>query len=249
MNASGHRQSDPLARIGDQLVAAARRRTSARRRRRRGLVVAALAGALLMLTGAALGVSGVNTGVPVIDDLIDEAPTTADSPLGDGRFPAGSAPPKSGFSPTDAKSVSPPWRVTVPDGTQRTVVGYTTDEGICIATADLGDRRPDSRGCNGGNSFRRAMRRTPALVSFGGGPGPFVSFSGFARANVKAIVARTPTQRAEAQLSPPWKADPSTTVKMFYVFLDGDRGDFFRDLPPLDFQATLEDGRTVPLGP
>lgn len=250
MNVTGEHHGDPLAAIGGELVAAARRRASARRRRRRRLVVAALAGAMVMLTGAALavtGVPGVSTGVPAIDDLLDRSQAPP-SPEDDTSAPDGE-PPVPQLRPASAESVSPPLAVTLPDGTQATAVGYRTVHGsICTALAREGDRRVGNIGCLGGRFFRRQLAREPArVIGGGGGPGGLNIASGFARPEVEAITARTPTERAEAQLSPTWKPDANTTVKMFYVFLEA--SDRSPRPPQIALEARLEDGTTVPVGP
>lgn len=259
MNAPGRHSADPIAAIKDELVAAARRRTSARRRRRRGVLVTAIAGALLVLTGAAIAVTGgVSTGVPAIDELLDQAseppPTAPNSERnrGDARLPSGVKPPVPQVKPGDAESVSPPLRVTLPDGTEATAVGYRTADGsICTAIAQTGD--PSAAvggvggvGCLGGRLFRRDLERSAGRAIGGGGGSAGLTASGFARADVEAITARASGHRTEAQLSPAWNPDPRTSIKMFYVFLQ---------VPPTSqgrptrvrLQARLEDGSTVPL--
>lgn len=247
MSAPGERHRDPITALRDELVAAARRTASARRRRRRTLVLAALVGGLVMLTGAALAVTGAVTGVstrvPAIDDLLDRRPPP---PTSEDDTPPGE-PPVPQVRPADAESVSPPFEVTLPDGKRATAVGYRTADGsICTAIARDGERRLGNIGCLGRRFFRRELARNPVrLIGGAGGPGGLAIHSGFARPDVQAITARTSTERAQAQLSPSWKPDPNTTIRMFYVFLDAT--DSFP--PQITLKVRLGNGSTLRSAP
>ena len=145
---------------------------------RRALLVAAVLVGLFALAGGAIALSGVSTGVPAIDRLLDGATRDfADVPRGAPR------------------PLFQPQRGSVSDklsfefrGHRYTAVGFAPRMGRSVRRS--WSRSPSGRtariGCIGAPSLRRSLAQDPGRLSGGGGRRPTIAH-GFARAEVVSL--------------------------------------------------------------
>jgi hypothetical protein len=184
-----------------------------RRAPRRALLVAALVLALPAAAFAGLALSGVGTGVPAIDRLLDRA---------NGDFkdaPPGAPVPR--FQPRPG-SVSKPLRFRF-GRMHYTSVGFRAHDGtVCSALVDpRAVRASGGIGCVGVRSLRSGLRTEPLFLS-GGGGGRIQVAHGFARADVVALTLLGAGHHGVVALSEPWKPgiDNGTQVRFFYIATD-----------------------------
>jgi hypothetical protein len=214
---------------------------SSGRARRRVLLVAAVVGALFALAGGALALSGVSTGVPAIDRLLDGATRDVED-----------APPRSPvprFQPQPG-SVSPKLRFEF-RGHEYTAVGFRAEDGsVCSALVEPRSVRANGGiGCIGARSLRRTLAEAPGRLS-GGGGGPFTIANGFARAEVMGLALTGAGHHGMVALSKPWRpaGEGGEPIRFFYVVMDAAPGARWPLLPKgVEIEARLADGRVVTL--
>lgn len=251
------RTHDPLGRIHAGLVAAVRQRQASRRRRRRVLAVCAAAAGLLATTGGAIAVTGTTTGVPAIDrwfDFLEER--RPPPPATHGSAPQGDVRPAGG-------TVSSPFEVELGGGARAVAVAYESRGGMmCIGLADPGDvEGPPSggTGCLSKRLLKGELRAVPGRRVGGSGLNtstgrPAILVKGFARQDVRRIVATTTTGKPLASgLSRPWAPSgwDGEPIRAWVAVITGYLTDP-HDGPPLrqiEVEVQLADGRRVPVRP
>jgi hypothetical protein len=231
----------------DDVVQRSRRlgRPSRGRAPRRALLVAAVVVALLALAGGALALtgslSGVSTGVPAIDGLLDGATRDFED------VPPGA--PRPLFQPQRG-SVSDKLRFEF-RGHRYTAVGFRAkDRSVCSALVEPQSRRANGGiGCIGARSLRRTLAEAPARVS-GGGGGPLTIANGFARAEVVSLALTGAGHHGTVALSKPWKpaGQDSEPIRFFYVVTDAAPRARWPLLPKgVEIEARLADGSVTRL--
>ena len=142
MSATRHVEADALGALRSELLSAATRTTSRRRRNRRIAVALAIVVSLTAATAGAAELTGVTTGVPVVDQLVgvDDSPNHQPGP-GD---------------------ATKPLAVPMGDGVYQTVAFLARDGSVCIRSAER--HRGSVRGGGGGcpaleDVYRQIERR------------------------------------------------------------------------------------------
>lgn len=263
--AARHIETDPLDAIRAELVRAARRQSARRRARRQMIGIAAAVLALLAATAGASALSGFTTGIPMVDELLDNTsrPTVdAQQPPG-GTGAPGNVPSAPGpdLRPGPGGATEP-LAVPTGDGVAQAVAYVSRDGTICNATAEPHPRiEGEVRGGAGGcyvpaNLARKLERHGIAWSGVAAGPERRV-FDGYADADVRSIRVIGADTDVEVQLTEPWTPDvPSADALRFFVIVDeadidvGGDGVQPDDMPliPMDFPAvevTHGDGRSV----
>jgi hypothetical protein len=257
------RQEDPLAAIGASLAAAASRRSARLRRRRRGLAATAATAAMLLVTGAAVAVTGTSTGVSVVDRWVGHAtdPRTSERPF----YPGGRSAPRIDRSP--GGGFSPVVEIPAPGGEMLVAAGYASRDGsICsvmLDSADTAKAPRGGRGCLGARLLRRELAERPARLGGGGGsplPDPKVPLSvyfGVARGDVVGVTVgvrgKPPVEGvvSDAWRPPAWSGPP---LRVFFAVMPAPKFDRMRSHgrpPPLhrwfpsEVRARLADGTVV----
>jgi hypothetical protein len=209
---------------------------------RRALLVAAVVVALFALAGGALALSGVSTGVPAIDRLLDESTRSFED------VPPGSPVPR--FQPQRG-SVSEKLRFQF-HRHHYTAVGFRAEDGsVCSALVEPESMRATGGiGCIGARSLRRTLALDPARLS-GGGGGPETILNGVARAEVVSLDLIGAGDHGVVALSEAWRpgGEDSQPIRFFYVVLDvapaGPRAPLLPE--SLRIEARLEDGSVTRL--
>lgn len=215
---------------------------SSRRAPRRVLLVAAVLAAVFALAGGALALSGVSTGVPAIDRLLDGATR------GVKDVPRGA--PRPMFQPQRG-SVSEKLRFQF-HGHRYTAVGYRAADGsVCSALVEPGSKRANGGiGCIGAPSLRRTLAQGPGRLS-GGGGGQQTILHGFARAEVVGLALSGAGHNGVVALSEAWMpaGEEGQPVRFFYVVMNRDAtGPRVPLLPAgVRIEARLADGSVVTL--
>jgi hypothetical protein len=209
---------------------------------RRALLVAAVAAALLAVAGGAVALSGVGTGVPAIDRLLNGATRDfADVPRGA---------PRPMFRPQRG-SVSDTLRFQF-RGHRYTAVGYRAADGsVCSALVEPRSKRANGAvGCIGAPSLRRALAQDPGRLS-GGGGGRQTILNGFARAEVVGLALTGAGHNGVVALSEAWRpaGEDGQPIRFFYVVMNRDAmGPQVPLLPAgVRIRARLADGSVVTL--
>jgi len=208
---------------------------------RRALLVAAVLAALFALAGGALALSGVSTGVPAIDDLLDGATRDfADVPPGA---------PRPLFQPQPG-SVSDKLKFQF-RGHEYTAVGFRAADGsVCTALVEPESKRANGGiGCIGAPSLRRALAQGPGRLSGGGGRRPTISH-GFARADVVSLALTGAGRDGVVALSEAWRpaGEDGQPVRFFYLVTNRRAGPRVPLLPDgWRIEARLADGSVVTL--
>jgi hypothetical protein len=208
---------------------------------RRVVLAAAVLVGLFALAGGAIALSGVTTGVPAIDRLLDGA--TSD--FGD-------------VQPGAPRPLFQPQRGSLSDklsfefrGRRYTAVGYrAADKSVCTALVEPESKRPNgSVGCIGARSLRRTLAQGPGRVSGGGGSRPTI-VHGFARAKVVSLALTGAGHSGMIALSEAWRpaGDDGQPVRFFYVVTNSQAGPRVPLLPRgWRIRARLADGSVVTL--
>jgi hypothetical protein len=208
---------------------------------RRALLVAAVLVALLALAGGALALSGVSTGVPAIDRLLDGATRDfADVPPGA---------PRPLFQPQRG-SVSDQLRFQF-GGRHYTAVGFRAADGsVCSALVEPESKRANGGiGCIGAPSLRRSLAQEPGRLSGGGGSRPTIA-NGFARAEVVSLRLTGAGRNGVVALSEAWTpgGQHGEPVRFFYLVTNLEAGPRIPLLPDgWRIEARLADGSVVTL--
>jgi hypothetical protein len=209
---------------------------------RRALLVAAVLVALFAVAGGAVALSGVGTGVPAIDRLLDGA--TRDSK----DVPHGA--PRPLFQPQRG-SVSGKLRFQF-RGHHYTAVGYRAADGsVCSALVEPESKRANGAvGCIGAPSLRRTLAQAPGRLSGGGGGRPMI-LNGFARAEVVGLALTGAGHDGVVALSEAWTpaGEDGEPMRFFYVVMKGEpTGPSVPLLPTgVRIKARLADGSVVTL--
>jgi hypothetical protein len=209
---------------------------------RRALLVAAVLVALFAVAGGAVALSGVGTGVPAIDRLLDGA--TRDFK----DVPRGA--PRPLFQPQRG-SVGGKLRFQF-QGHRYTAVGYRAADGsVCTALVEPESKRANGAiGCIGAPSLRRTLAQGPGRLSGGGGGRPTIAH-GFARAEVESLKLTRAGNHGVVALSEPWRprGPDSTPIRFFYVVTDAEpAGPRWPLLAKgMEIEARLADGNVVTL--
>ncbi len=208
---------------------------------RRALLVAAVLVGVFALAGGALALSGVSTGVPAIDRLLDGATRDFDD------VPPGAPVPR--FQPQRG-SVSPKLRFEF-RGHEYTAVGFRAEDGsVCSALVEPESVRANGGiGCIGARSLRRTLAEAPARLS-GGGGGPLTISNGFARAEVVSLALSGRGHHGTVSLSKPWRpaGEHSEPIRFFYVVTDATPRARWPLLPKgMEIKARLADGSVTRL--
>jgi hypothetical protein len=204
--------------------------------------VAALVLALFALASAALALSGVSTGVPAIDRLLDRTTRSFED------VPPGAPVPK--FQPQRG-SVSEKLRFQL-GGRHYTAVGFRAEDGsICSALVDPeSERASGGIGCAGARSLRRGLRSDPLFLS-GGGGGELRIAHGFARADVERLTLTGSGDHGVIALSEPWRpgAQDGEPIRFFYVVTEWQATGPRAPLLPrgVRIEARLADGSVIEL--
>jgi hypothetical protein len=209
---------------------------------RRVVLAAAVLVGLFALAGGALALSGVTTGVPAIDRLLDGATRDfADVPRGA---------PRPLFQPQRG-SVSD--KLSFEFRRHRyTAVGFRAADGsVCTALVEPESKRANGGiGCIGAPSLRRALAQGPGRLSGGGGRRPTISH-GFARADVVSLALTGAGHRGVVALSDAWRpaGEDGQPVRFFYLVTNRQAGPRLPLLPPRGWRirARLADGSVVTL--
>jgi hypothetical protein len=208
---------------------------------RRVLLVAAVLGALFALAGGAFALSGVSTGVPAIDRLLDGATRDFND------VPPGA--PRPLFQPQRG-SVSDKLKFQF-RGHQYTAVGFRAADGsVCSALVEPESNRANGGiGCIGAPSLRRALAQDPGRLSGGGGRGPTIAH-GFARADVVSLALTGAGHDGVVALSEAWTpgGQHGEPVRFFYLVTNREPGPRIPLLPDgWRLRARLADGSVVTL--
>ncbi len=208
---------------------------------RRALLVAAVLVALFAVAGGAVALSGVGTGVPAIDRLLDGA--TRDFK----DVPRGA--PRPLFQPQRG-SVSGRLRFQF-RGHRYAAVGYRAADGsVCTALVEPESKRANgSIGCIGSPSLRRTLAQGPGRLSGGGGGRPTIAH-GFARADVVSLALTGAGHSGVVVLSEAWRpaGEDGQPVRFFYLVTNRRAGVRVPLLPEgWQIRARLADGSVVTL--
>jgi hypothetical protein len=131
-------------------------------------------------------------------------------------------------------------------GRRYTAQGFRSPNSLlCVAMSDA-NGRPASSSCQQERFVRKALRQRPALLAGAGGAPNGLVHTGFARADVTGLSARTANEEGEVVLSEPWRPRRgSAPVRFFFVFLSEPARFDPRHLPHVSLTARLEDGRSI----